>query len=234
MKRLRLLILVAFLCFGIHGFAEAVVIDFDGGTATYPDTSTVVVTNSSYFSGVDYYVENGFKLDFVGDGGYIGNYYGPDLTGNDNAVIHAHWNTGDYGSLTSIVVTKLDGSAFDLNYFVLTSNTDAGPGYASGSESAWITASNGATVKLPSEDWGWLITGPYPGVGNMGFTQVYLDSNFDNITSFAFTVANAVDCFGMDSFYIDEDAPSRVPEPITLLLLGLGLAGTVGIRRFKK
>jgi hypothetical protein len=39
-----------------------------------------------------------------------------------------------------------------------------------------------------------------------------------------FTASNNVSCFGMDEFFIDEQAPGTVPEPATLLLAGSGLA----------
>ena len=89
---------------------------------------------------------------------------------------------------------------------------------------------------LPPEDWGF-IGGPGIAVRGAGtdYTQIYLDSNFDNITWFSFTVSNSVYCFGMDEFFIDEDAPPPVPEPATMLLLGSGLLGLAGFRRkFKK
>jgi hypothetical protein len=47
---------------------------------------------------------------------------------------------------------------------------------------------------------------------------------------FSFTVTNAVDCFGMDNFYIDEPAPG-IPAPGSLLLASMGLAGIAKIRR---
>lgn len=197
----------------VAGQTGAAVIDFDGGIATLSDGSTVVTDNDHTYWDVDYYEENGFRLDFVGDYGIIGNYYGPDTTGNNNAVIHGHWAVGHYGNLSSIVITKTDNTPFDLNYFILASNTDMGGWYASGNEQAWITSSDGYSVQLPSQDWGWDVTGPYPGVGNLGVDQIFIDSHFDNITSFTFTVTNVVDCFGMDEFYIDEDAPPPIEAP---------------------
>lgn len=182
--------------------ARAVVIDFTGGSV-----------NGTY---ANHYEENGFQVDVVGSSGaFFGNYYG---TGNN--VIHAHWDDGDYGDVTEITVTKIGGGTFDLNYFILASNTDTGGGTASGNEQAWIKNNNGFDMMLPIENWG------FPA------TQIFLDSNWDNITSFSFYVTNAVDCFGMDEFYIDEPAPPRIPDSgATLSLLGLAMVGIVAARR---
>jgi len=154
-----LLRLLALVLAGFTLSAGAVVIDFTGGTVTRLDTTTETTNNVANWDNVDYYEENGFRLDFIpnaGSAGFatqVGNYYG---AGND--VIHAHWATGNFGGITAIEITKIGGGTFDLNYFILTSNTDTGGSIASGFEQAWIegfvaNVSTGAPVLLPPEDW---------------------------------------------------------------------------------
>lgn len=202
-------LLVAGLLAGTTLSASAAVIDFTGGTVTRLDATTETTNNTVTWDNVDYYEENGFRLDFLPNAGStgfatnVGNYYG---AGND--VIHAHWATGNYGGVTAIEITKIGGGTFDLNYFILTSNTDFGGGAASGNEQAWIegfaaNVSTGAAVLLPPENWG------FPA------TQIFLGSAFDAVDQVRFYVTNAVDCFGMDEFYIDQ-APPTVPEPASL------------------
>ncbi len=232
MKSVLISVIYIFM-WGAGSVASAAIIDFTGGTAYLNGGGTVGTTNNgAVYSNVDYYIENGFKLDFIGGYGIIGNYYG-NINGVSNDVIHGHWSTGNYGTLTAIEVSKVDGTTFDLNYFELTSNTDWGGWVASGNEKTYVTGydsngvATGSPILLPSDNWGWSGTNP----------QVYLGSEFDSIKKFSFTVGDRVDCFGMDMFYIDEPAPpsnNKVPEPSTLLLLGAGLTGFGLLRkRFK-
>jgi len=209
--------------------ALAIQIDFTGGTVVRNDASTETTNNSDLWDAVDYYDESGFRLDFIGGelepfSANVGDYYSAS-----NDVAHGHWATGDFGGLTQIKVTKIDGTAFDLNYFVLTSNTDTGGEAASGNEQARIHASLDGTTSsfsqlLPPEDWG------FPG------EQIFLGPEFDGIKAFWFEAENPIDCFGMDEFFIDEEAPP--PEgPLAIPTLSgwaasllAGLLGMIGWR----
>jgi hypothetical protein len=204
--------------------AHAAVIDFTGGTVTLLNNTTVVTSNNINYQGVDYYEQAGFKLDFLpnsGSAGFstnIGNYYGG---GND--VIHAHWESGNFGNVTAIEITKIGGGTFDLNYFVLTSNTFQGGGPANGTELAFVEGfvNNVSTgvMQLPPENWG------FPA------QQIFLNSLFDAVDTVRFFVSSNVDCFGMDSFFIDEEAPGTVSEPGSLALAGLSLLALGAARR---
>lgn len=209
----------AFLGLTLSGTTHAAVISFTGGTVHFNGGGTSTTNNSAVHQSVSYYEEQGFKIEFVGASSsspfssIIGNYYGAS-----NDVIHGHWATGNYGALTQIKITKLDGTAFDMNYFILTSNTDTGGGTASGNERAFITASSdGVTADysqlLPVENWG------FPA------SQVFLGAQFDAVKAVWFTAEDAIDCFGMDNFYINQAAPNQTPEPMSLALSLLALSG---------
>ena len=209
--------------------ANADLITFTGGQVTLNDGSTVVTNNSTSYQDVKHYEESGFRLSFEGATGFgsnIGDYYG-----QTNDVIHGHWTTGGIGNLNMIKVTKIDGTAFDLNYFSLTSNTITGGGLADGSEQAFIHASNDGVNSsfsqlLPSEDWG------FPA------SAVSLGAKFDNILAFWFVAGTDIDCFGMDNFYINEEAPvtpSSVPVPAAFPLMASALGlGAFGRRKLKE
>jgi len=185
--------------------AFATVITFTGGTALDPyGNSHTTNANNVYFN-TSTYIENGFRLDYITSGSYqmqpVGDYYG---TGND--VIHGHWTSG----LQSIDVKSTTvGATFDLNYFILTSNTSHGGGDATGLETVYVQGyRNGSAVTgsylLPSENWGLETT-----------KNVVLDSSFDNIDLFRISGSGAF-CFGMDAFYLNESAPVQGVEPLSL------------------
>ena len=198
--------------------APAAVVTFTGGTITSNNGSTSVTNGSFVQDDVDFYTESGFVLDYIGGSGFsssVGTYYG-----GSNDVIHGHWG----GNMSSIDIYKAGGGTFDLNYFVLTSNTQMGGSPHTGNESVTIEgflngASTGTAFLLPPEDWG------FPAV------DVFMSSNFDLVDRVKIVGSNSF-CYGMDEFYIDQSAP--VPEPTAGALLALGLGGLIALRRTRR
>lgn len=176
--------------------ASAVVVGFDGGTATLRDGTVMVTSNIDGTWDVENYEENGVLVQFNGltdsFGSYIGKYYfdGEFYGHEEGAVIHTHW-----GSLQSVTFSMKDGSAFELNYMDVTTNTGS---------NSWVTASNGATMLIPYSDWGFID----------GMERVWFTPDFDSITSFTVT-SNDAFCFGLDNFYINEPAPPNPDDPDT-------------------
>lgn len=215
MTRARVCLSVASILICCALRSDAAIVTFTGGVVTRLDTTTQTTNNSVLWDNVDYYDEAGFRLDFLPNSGsagfatHVGDYY---TAGND--VIHSHWFTGNFGNVALVTITKIAGGLFDLNYFVLTSNTEHGGTLASGNELAFIqgfvgTTPTGPAVLLPPENWG------FPA------TPIFLGPDFDAVDNVVFMVANQVDCFGMDEFYLDQPAPSTTPEPTSIIAWSL-------------
>lgn len=229
MSRIRWFLALALMVLAAR--SQAAVITFTGGNVVRLAGPNQTTNNSVTWDNVNYYEEDGFRLDFVPDAGstgfatHVGDYYGAL-----NDVIHAHWATGHFGGVTGIEISKIGGGTFDLNYFILTSNTQVGGGLATGLEQAWVegfnsNVSTGPAVLLPPENWG------FPA------TQIFLGAAFNNVDLVKFYVTNPVDCFGMDEFYIDEPPPPPFPEPSSFVLgsmLGAGGLANAWYRRRKR
>lgn len=226
MKKLATLLLIGAL--SIFS-AKAAVITFTGGTATDAYNNTYTTTENGIYYNIVSYVEQGFEMRYVSstdnyNAQTIGDYYG-----SHNDVIHGHW----FGGLESIDIRNINGSTFDLNYFIITSNTAHGGGPATGDEHIYVQGyRNGVAVTapylLPSEDWG---------IGEV--SNIILNNEFDNIDLFRIYGEGAF-CYGMDAFYINEAAPNvpgvvigqpAIPEPGVTTLLPLGLALLLLARR---
>ena len=181
----KLLANLATVCvLGLSSASQAAIIDFTGGTAYLNGGGTCNTTDSTSCSSVDYYEEDGFIFDFIGSYEYVGDYYNAN-----NSVVHAHWQLG----LESMEIRKVGGGSFDLNYFVLTSNTIVGGGWANGLEETYVEAwANGVMLErllLTPDTWGFV------GINNVGSPlqtdpQMYMSSNFDAVDTVRFTSAS--------------------------------------------
>jgi len=191
--------------------ANATLIEFTDGTKT--DLNGNICTSSSC-DNIETYEEDGYLFTFSGSSSsstyidaFIGNY---DGSGED--VVHGH-----YSHLSEIRITSVDGSAFNLIDFQLTTLTSL----------HWNlnALSNGTDIShsflLPTEDWG-AAYGANP-VLTMG-------AEFHNIMAASITALPGAFGIGFDNFNM---TPTSVPEPSTLAIFALGMIGLVS-RRFKK
>lgn len=219
--------------------ANAVLIDFTGGTVFVSDgTTDVTGVPGIDFFGAKAYEEGGFRIEFITNGPLnagdfstiVGDY---DNTGND--VIHLHWDSGPFGNVTEVRISKIDGTTFDLGGFRVSTNTSIGGGPATGGEITWVNTSKASNIfTVTPDDWG-LGAGPDPLISIAAGNAL-----FDDIEWFSFAndaLSSAVG-LGLDNFFLDEPGdpdgedptPRQVPEPGTLALFSTGLFG-LGLAR---
>ncbi len=202
----------------LTSIAKSAIITFTGGNAILVDGIEDPTTNPNIsvtdgeqkFQGVSGYQEGDMILDYVSpneDWSFqtVGNYYND---GND--VIHGHWS-----AISAIEIYREDDTAFDLQFFSLTSNTEIGGGPATGNENIAIQGFlKGVEVtqlfSLGSEDWG----------GE--FQDIFLPAEFDNVDKVVIkdlgqwqtgkwcADCNSAFCFGMDNFVFDEVVPEDI------------------------
>lgn len=217
---------------------SAALINFTGGTA-YTNSGTPLVTNNSAsYQDISYYVESGFKFEFIFDStpapfaSIIGDYYN---TGND--VVHWHWADGPFGEVSEVKVSKEDGTTFDLGGFRVSTNTSNGGGVSTGSERVSVNTSKASSIfNITPDNWG-LGSGPDPLITIDAGNTLFTDISWFSFTNDEFSTAVGM---GLDNFFIDEpgdpngsDPTSSVPAPFSLSLLGLGLVG-LGFSRRKR
>lgn len=169
----------------------------------------------SFFSSVD---EQGYTATTLGTNGYqaaIANTYfcGPACPDNGSTYILAHG--------AGIKLASSSGNAFSLTGF----DGAEAHGQASGLWARGIMVTGylagGGTVSQ-SFALDWLQDGPGAGIDFQAFTL----SGFDNLSYVTFTNNGGGSFFSLDNIKAND-----VPEPASLALLGLGLAGLGAARR---
>ena len=214
-------VLMILLLVSMSTSLEAVLVDFTGGYCIGGSNCTCV------------YIENGieFKLSGTYDYDVAGEIiqmpiwdlsYDQDYDETLRLYLNDYMWMGSYFP-NSVLISKVDGSAFDLNAFTIDSY-------------------------FGSYDYNHIIIKSYDAEGNiigsMGYpdilldeledVQVLLDSQFDNVYSVEISANQyyyPVYDLRLDDFYIDQELHIPVPAPGAILLAGFGTCIVARIRR---
>jgi hypothetical protein len=182
--------------------AQATVVDFNN-------------TSGGYLNNVPTYASNGLTFS-VASGYLIGTGYSGTSPYSNYAL-----NGSDYlMTYQDIVITKTGGGTFSLNSFDLTPWSDYY--FMSDATFTGITASGATLSKSVTFDTNYHNANT---INGSDFTN-YLLSGYNNLTSF--TISHSAGYLAIDNVTFNQ---STVPEPSSLALLGLAVAGFAAVRR---
>lgn len=181
--------------------------------------ATVLDFNSPEQWWINNYSEDGFTVTRAfGDG--MGVLAGGDGYWNTTGSSHLMTWT-NIGSVSGFTLTKNGGGIFNLNSFMY------GNGYVSGlwnPTSILVTGISGVNTITSSIN-----------IGSTGIYTYNFGSEWTNLTSVSFAANGLGNRSIFDNIVVDGPVQNNVPEPASLALIGLGLAGLgVAGRRKRK
>jgi len=175
------------------------------------------------FIGYSYGQNLGFAAEKYQEHGTYA-YTSPTYSGDALTALIYGYTDGPYSAFTGIGLTPY--IAIDINQ-VGSVGTSYGPltltayvGYAGGNVNEYTYSGTLNQVNTGNGDSDWVI----PGLNLTGATSLYFTVSYQNNDD------------GNENFFLvnPNDPPVTTPEPMSLLLLGFGIVGVVGIRRFRK